>query len=212
MNTAVHTIYKTKDGKRVPSVTTILGILNKPALMNWAWKCGIEGQDYKLVRDKSSGIGTLTHALILANLTETKCDTSGYSKEDIESSEVCYKSFLEWKRLHKINVVYAEKYFVSEAHRFGGTIDLFAEVDRLPTLVDFKTSGGIYPEAMHQVAAYKKLLEEYGHKVDRVKILRIGKLEDDLFEDLTLGNLDNHWKIFLACKEIYELRKAIKKE
>ena len=31
-----HTVYKTADGIRVPGVTTVLGVLNKPALIKWA--------------------------------------------------------------------------------------------------------------------------------------------------------------------------------
>src|SRR5438093_1588565 len=38
--TASHTVYKNAAGKRVPGVTTILGILNKPALLKWAWEQG----------------------------------------------------------------------------------------------------------------------------------------------------------------------------
>lgn len=34
--------YRTKDGKRVKGVTTILGVLNKPALMFWAYGQGLE--------------------------------------------------------------------------------------------------------------------------------------------------------------------------
>ncbi len=46
--TKIHTVYKAKAGERVPYVTTILGILNKPALIEWAWKLGTEGTFYKL--------------------------------------------------------------------------------------------------------------------------------------------------------------------
>ena len=41
----VHTVYKTKDGKRVPGVTTILGVINKPALVRWANNLGLQGID-----------------------------------------------------------------------------------------------------------------------------------------------------------------------
>lgn len=51
--TKIHTVYKLEDGTRVPSVTTILGILNKPALVEWAYQCGCQGLDYKAVRDQA---------------------------------------------------------------------------------------------------------------------------------------------------------------
>lgn len=36
--TKVHTKYISKDGEQVPGVTTILGILSKPALIHWSWE------------------------------------------------------------------------------------------------------------------------------------------------------------------------------
>ena len=38
-----HTQYKLVDGTKVPSVTTVLGILNKPALVKWANNLGLQG-------------------------------------------------------------------------------------------------------------------------------------------------------------------------
>ncbi len=74
--TKIHTVYKTKDGQRVPSVTTILGILNKPALLDWAWRCGCDGINYKAIRDNAADIGTLAHYMIMTYLRGEKPDTS----------------------------------------------------------------------------------------------------------------------------------------
>ena len=38
-----HQRYKIEDGTIVPGVTTVVGILNKPALVPWANKLGLEG-------------------------------------------------------------------------------------------------------------------------------------------------------------------------
>ena len=45
--TAAHIRYKTTDGTIVPGVTTILGILNKPALVRWANQLGLRGIDWE---------------------------------------------------------------------------------------------------------------------------------------------------------------------
>ena len=42
--TTGHTVYKNKYKKEVPSVTTILKILNKPALQKWANSLGFKRQ------------------------------------------------------------------------------------------------------------------------------------------------------------------------
>ena len=58
-------IYKTKDGKRVPSVTTITGRFKESGgLIWWAWDLGIQGIDYRKVRDSAADAGTLAHAMI----------------------------------------------------------------------------------------------------------------------------------------------------
>ena len=38
-----HTAYKTAGGQRVPGVTTVLGVINKPALVPWANQLGLQG-------------------------------------------------------------------------------------------------------------------------------------------------------------------------
>ena len=85
----IHTVYKLADGSRVPSVTTALGILNKPKLLNWAWKCGVDGLDYRAVRDNAADIGTLAHYFILCHLKHETPDTSEYSQSDIDKAETC---------------------------------------------------------------------------------------------------------------------------
>ncbi len=56
-----HTTYKDAEGNRVPSVTTILGILAKPQLIPWAFNLGKEGKDMKAVQDSAMSTGTLLH-------------------------------------------------------------------------------------------------------------------------------------------------------
>ena len=57
----VHTVYKTGDSIRVPSVTTILGVLSKPALIPWANRLGLQGIDSSKYVDRLATIGTLAH-------------------------------------------------------------------------------------------------------------------------------------------------------
>ena len=203
----IHTVYKTKDGKRVPSVTTYLGVLAKPALIHWAWNLGVQGLDYRKVRDQAGDTGTLVHYLIMCQLKGEEPDLSEYSPVEIESTYSPMDKFESWAEGKVLEPILLEQPLVSELHRFGGTPDFYGKVDGVMTLLDFKTSGGIYPENFYQLAAYKTLLEEGDDLVDTCKILRIGKNEDEGFEEQAAGNLGNHWKIFLACKEVYELQK-----
>ena len=208
----IHTVYKKLDGTRVPSVTTILGILNKPALLDWAWKCGLNGLDYKEVRDNKADIGTLAHAMIMDHLQGIEADYSEYSQQDIALAENCFLSYLEWEKPRKLEPILIEQPIVSEQYGFGGTVDFFGKVDGQPTLLDFKTGKAIYPEFFYQLAAYEELLAERGELIEVTKILRIGRDEDEGFEERMLGRLTKQWELFLNCLSIYNLQKEIKKE
>ena len=207
----VHTVYKNAEGIRVPSVTTFLGILNKPALISWAHKLGLEGLDYKKVRDSAGDTGTLTHYLILCRLCGEEPDLEEYSPQEVASTTLPMEKFDSWYDEHELEPILTEAYLVSEEYQFGGMPDFYGKVDGVLTLLDYKTGKEIYQEAFYQVAAYKKLLEEHGHQVDAVKILRLGKSEDEGFEERAAGNLERHWEVFLACKKIYELQREIRR-
>ncbi len=206
----VHTIYLLKDSTRVPSVTTYLGILDKPAIVHWAWTCGVEGLDYRKVRDQSANIGTFVHAKILSELSGRPMAEDEFTEADKKVAKNCMRSWHRWKEGKTLEPILLEKPLVSETYRFGGTPDFYGKVDGKLFLLDFKTSGGIYPEYYYQLAAYWVLLEENGYEDPTIKILRIGKEANDDVEERELTNLEPAWKIFLACQQIYELRKKVK--
>jgi len=200
-----HTAYKVSDGVRVPSVTTILGILNKPALLQWAWRCGMEGIDYNTIRDTSADIGTLAHYLVMCHLTGQQAETNEYAIADLSLASNILERFVSWESQHKLETVLVEKPLVSEEFRYGGTIDWYGILDDKPTLLDLKTSGGIYPEYLYQLAAYGSLLREQGFDIEEYRILRVGKDEDG-HEEIKRDDLETEWAIFMACHTIYRLQ------
>ena len=213
-NKKIHTVYKKADGIRVPSVTTYLGILNKPALVGWAWKLGTEGLDYMKVKDEAGRIGTLTHYLVNAEVSGQPLDDEvmrDYTPNEIAQASIPMGKFLEWHKQHKLAPIVMEEPLVSELYGFGGTPDFYGEVDGVLTLLDYKTGKAIYDEAFYQVAAYKELLEEHGYAVESVHILRLGKDEIEGFEDRVVESTDLHWEVFLHCRHVYELQKAIRR-
>ncbi len=208
----IHTIYKLANGQRVPSVTTYLNILAKPAIIHWAWQQGVAGLDYQKVRDQAGDIGSLVHYFILCRLKNTEPDLSDYSQNDITATNSPMDKFNRWFDDRILEPILLETPLVSETYKFGGTPDFYGKVDDEFTLLDFKTSGAVYAENFYQLAAYKKLLEEHGYEVNSCKIIRIGKSEGEGFEERAAGNLDTHWEIFLACQKIYELQRLVRQE
>ncbi|MDD5353435.1 MAG: hypothetical protein PHS93_09765 [Candidatus Omnitrophica bacterium] len=205
-----HTIYKLSDGTRVPGTTTILGVLNKPALVPWANKLGLEGIDSSKYVDESARIGTLAHYLVQCHLTKQEPDLSQYGIFEIDKAENALISYFEWEKTRKIVPIKNELPLISETYRYGGTIDLYAEIDGILTLCDFKTGSGIYNEHYYQVCAYRQLLIENGDSVEQIRILNIPRKESEEFTEKVYTNFGIGWEIFCNCLNIYELQKSLK--
>ena len=203
------TVYKTSDGKRVPGATTITGLLNKPHLVRWANKLGLEGIDSSKYTDEAAAVGTLAHALVQAHLQGEKLDMDMFSPIQVELAENALLSFFEWEKRHKIEPIICEIPMVSEKLRFGGTVDCYCMLDGVPTLLDFKTGKAIYEEYFVQTAAYKELLLEAGHPVERVQILRIGRDETEGFEERAITDTTKYFKIFQNLLDIYYIKKEL---
>jgi hypothetical protein len=212
VKTKSHTQYRLQDGTQVIGVTTALGILNKPALLPWVAKITKEGHDWTRYRDDKASIGTLAHAFSLDYFMGTKTDTSHYDSHQISQAENSALSFFKWCEGKDIVPILIEGQLVSEAFRFGGTIDFFGLIDGVFTLLDLK-SGGIWPEHIYQCSAYSWLLEENGFDVKKVRILGIPRTEDEGFIEKSITDIEISvgWEIFQRCLDIYNLKKQIKK-
>ena len=199
-------IYKLKDGTLVPGVTTIINQLDKPALVDWAWKLGKEGKDWKTERDSAGDIGTLVHEKIMSEWTGEPFDLADYTSEQIQLIEKCYLKFDMWAcdQFMKEPIL-IEAPLVSEYYGFGGTPDIYAEVNGKHRLIDIKTSSGIYESHWLQLAAYGILLKVNGYKVDEHQILWLPK--DNRFDCPIRTDLRNEKKIFKHLLEIYKLRR-----
>lgn len=210
MPTSAHVVYRARDGAVLPGTTTALSVLAKPALIQWAWKLGTEGQDYRRVRDSAADVGTLAHYLILCHLRRETPDVSDYPPAIVDLAENAVLAYWEWEKAHTLHTILCEQPLVSEMHRYGGTVDWYGELDGVRTLMDFKTSKAIYDEHYHQLAAYAELLAENSHQVAQTRILRIGRTPDETFDDRKVNNLEAHWTIFRACLDIWYAQKRLK--
>jgi len=207
-----HTVYKV-GGKRVPGVTTILGVLAKPALIKWANNLGLQGIDSSKYVDALARIGTLAHYLVECEWKGEEPDLSTFTPEEVDRAENALLKFWAWREKHEVEPILVEEPLVSETCFYGGTIDCYARVDGELTLIDLKTSKGIFDEHVHQLAAYCQLLSENGHEVESARILRIGRDESEGFEErvFTPGSLSADWEIFNSCLAIYNARKELKR-
>lgn len=162
------------NGKKLPSATTILSLLDKPALVQWAANQAIEAvvehinglkdedlskekilacvdaakKNWRKTSKKALDTGTAVHSAI-----EIKLKTGRDPVELPDEAMEAYIAFLEWLDEHKLEPVAVETTVYGEG--YAGTADLVAYLDGQLTLIDFKTSKGIYDEYGLQTAAYR---------------------------------------------------------
>lgn len=207
-----HITYKDSMEQKVVGVTTALNLLAKPALIPWAYKRGQDGLELYGSRDKSADIGTIVHARIMAYYLDYEIDDFNISSEMWELSNNSLKSFYEWARPREVKPILVEVPLVSEKHKYGGTPDVYGEMDGELTLLDFKTGAAIYPEFFLQVAAYSQLLIENGYPHQKIIILNLPKSEGDSFQvqQVSADSLELQFKKFMHCVEIWELDREMK--
>jgi len=153
-------------GDLVPSVTNVIGILNKPALPRWAakevaekaWQLrrsldGMGEEDAISVLKQSpwrksgraADRGTTIHAYLEARL-------NGLEPEIVDGEAQRYQAGADaW--LSEWNPTPIATELTVFAPDYAGTGDLWCTVDGEPRLVDFKTSKAVYPEAALQLGA-----------------------------------------------------------
>jgi hypothetical protein len=207
-----HTRYVRANGELVPGVTTTLGVLAKPALVPWANKLGLAGIDVKNYVDVMAEIGKVGHDMICCHNMGVDFDAGNTPKDIIDKAENCLISYLAWEKGHKVEPILCEAQLVSEQYGFGGTCDMFATIDGIKTLIDYKTGRSLYVDYMYQVSAYFHLLQETGNPVEQCRILRIGRDETEGFSErvITLPEVKKAFELFLHALEIYKLQKTIR--
>ena len=206
-----HHIYKLQDGTTVPSVTTVLGRFKDAGpLMHWAWRCGVDGKDFRKVRDEAADAGTLAHGAVEAWVKRQDFAFTG-EPSVIERAQRAFGAFLEWADQTKLTVDKTELPLVSERFKFGGTFDAIL-LGTKRAMGDWKSSNGIYGEYLAQLAAYGQLWRENfpDEPIDGgYHLLRFDKTHGD-FTHKWWGELGAGWEYFLRLREAYEFDKELK--
>ena len=187
-------------------MTTILGVIAKPALVTWANRMGLQGIDTTRHVDDLAQSGTLAHGLIQEHLTGQKVDQSEFTHVQIDRAENAVLSYFEWEKHQHMETILAETPLVSEELHFGGTPDWYGKLGARRVLLDFKTSKGIWPDHLYQLAGYAYLLTEAGHHIDEARILRIGREPEEGFEERVVSGeaIPKYLAVFEAALELYK--------
>jgi hypothetical protein len=164
-------VYRSEEKRWISyaGVTSIIGILDKPALSNW--KCAEERKHdigvahrlpvlpseeladyqrrfnaaagkpgaYRAVSDAAASRGHVVHAALEAFMLKRL--GKEYTVPEMNNAErAMFKNFVHWEQSHPIKPLYAEARICDDDLMYGGTFDLLCEIDGALVLADFKTS------------------------------------------------------------------------
>ncbi len=203
--------YLLKDGTPVTGVTSVLGRFKESGgLLQWAFKIGKSGaRSLYEKRDEAADVGTLIHHMVEA-------DIHGTEPPEIPEchAERCASGFAAWRYWRDgraLEIVATEIPFISEKHRFGGTIDAIGRDRNGLCLLDWKSSNAVYADYALQLAAYRVLWEE--NRPDQpitggFHLARFSKTHGDM-EHRYWPELKEAEEMFLLLVRAYELDKKL---
>ena len=204
-----HSTYINKNDIEVPSVTTIIKILNKPFIAKWANSLGWKRQSYDKVLEESANKGTFVHEVLNAYIFR---QGKKFNLSNPEVMNFLYETidiFKDFEKSNDFKPVWGEKSFSLE--KFGGTVDLYCNLNGLDTIIDFKTSKRFYSSHFIQLGAYIQLLEANEYNVDQVGILRIR----DGYSELKLlqrDEMEKYIELFNKLTDIFYIVYDLNKE
>jgi hypothetical protein len=214
-------------GKPVPGVTTILKVINKPALIQWAanlasdhflkeLKSGRNDFDalheeakyaHRAKKEAAGGSGSNIHDY-------AECWFKGKDLPELKTDEAKRgaEAFHDWLKSHKIQILASERRVFSQEFYYAGTCDLVAKIDGVLGVGDFKTGKRIYDETRFQLAAYQNALqEEKKTKFDARWAIRFDK-KTGKFEVKSFYDFDLDFTGFYAALNLHKTLQIIDKE
>lgn len=176
----------TLGGKPMHGVTTVLKVINKPALVPWSAKCVVEyikehamkseeafgwfvdekmlneaKMSHQKKKEDAGTAGTDVHAQIETAINEAISVYGGYADKVVYAEHVPQVvKFIQWATENKVKFLASEQRLYSESLWCAGTADFVCEIEGKLYIGDVKTSSAIYPEYFIQTSAYAKFAEE----------------------------------------------------
>ena len=208
-------------GNLLPSITNVIGVINKPALVGWAarevatkaWELRrslqemeqadalqvLKGAPYRK-SGRAADRGTTIHAYLEARL-------NGLQPEVLDGEAKRYQAGADaWLADWQPESVATELTVFGD--EWAGTGDLWCKRDGRMCIVDFKTSKAVYGEAALQIAALwgaritadNEFAPHYWEKDVEGWVVRIG---EDGYEAKQVASLDYNLEVFRACLEVW---------
>lgn len=216
----MHGKYYNSENKEVPSVTTVMSIMNKDGLIRWANFIGKHGIDYERFLREKADFGSVVHELIESDLLEKEPCIIGYQQYMDDAMELVNKFKIVKQDLAISNI---QSEVSLSCDTYGGTLDIICDImtenGPVTVLGDFKTSKTVYDTQFIQLGAYLNLVKinmpEVYDKIQLCAIFSITK-EKITIKYISKENCELYFtKLFLSLLNVYtawETIKATRKE
>lgn len=215
--------------------TTVLGLLAKPALIQWAANCAVDYITASAPFVEESiliakphfqvDLDTLKEARTAHRKRKEGAGTIGSEVHKWIEKHIAGKNnpipsepqmakmiqaFLDWESEVKPRWIASEMRVYATSTWTAGTLDFIAEIGGKTFLGDFKTSSGIYDEMFWQTSAYQYMLQEMkpDTKIDGHIIVNIKK--DGKLETKESYAYDTNIKGFLGLLIAYKVKNNLK--
>lgn len=221
--------YKDPNGKRLPGATTILGVLDKPALLPWAAKQAAIATASAIIdggmpadraievgrlapfqrRQEAADAGTQAHACVEAHYAGEP-----WPEDASEAARACAQRVIDHITQAGWEVVASEwaSTWGEHGNGFAGTMDLVVRSGGVSFVADLKTGKAAFDEVVPQLAAYRRLWRAAGNVLVFGGIVIHAHVDSETINiiELTSEKLDAGERLFDAARLAYWARKDAK--
>ena len=181
--------YVTPEGKKYPSITTVLSIRKKEGLFEWRKRVGNDVANY--VARTSASRGTKVHHMC-EDYLNNEFDEEKHKKDFLP---FCLFNQLKDQVLCNVGNIHAQEAgLYSDKYKVAGRVDCVAEYKDTLSIIDFKTSTRERSDDWNenyyiQGSAYAEMFEERTEiKIDQVVILVV--TEDGTVQEFVKSKQD----------------------
>lgn len=191
------------------STTSVVGLLDKPVVHDWAIKETVKW----LSKQKKIDEATIAKAIRYSKFKLNQLADIGTAKHKAAETYLLTKKyddkdkwilkFIKWTKEvdFKTNKNLLERVLISDKYKVAGRADMIGRVFGEPTLIDIKTSSGVYLSHKIQVCGYKLMTGKKDLKVAILQISRDGYRKK--FYILDEKEEKTCTKIFIALNTIF---------
>jgi len=220
----------TLDGSPLIGVTSVLEIIAKPSLIQWAanetvkyirencsWNQTEPGDGmyrvteedlnqaktaHRRKKDDAASKGTDTHSIVENFVVQC---LERYAGKPFAAYPDSIKPFAEWAQKNNVTFLAAEKRMYSKNYWFAGTCDLIFEMNWKRYIGDIKTNNAIYWPMFFQTAAYQLMHEEMYPDVSFDGNMIINLRKDGGFEVKESYAYETNKQAFLHALGLYKI-------